>query len=79
MQKSNRTLFFVDGFNVYHAIKHRDKELSLVIPIGGKARELTNFVGSSMQMKEIHLRTSQLPGTVTLQNGVALQRPIQWT
>lgn len=56
-----------------------EKELSLVIPIGGKARELTNFVGSSMQMKEIHLRTSQLPGTVTLQNGVALQRPIQWT
>ena len=56
-----------------------EKELSLVIPIGGKARELTNFVGSSMQMKEIHLRTSQLPGTVTLQNGVALQRPIQWS
>lgn len=56
-----------------------EKEISLVIPIGGKARELTNFVGSSMQMKEIHLRTSQLPGTVTLQNGVALQRPIQWT
>ena len=56
-----------------------EKELSLVIPIGGKARELTNFVGSSKQMKEIHLRTSQLPGTVTLQNGVALQKPIQWT
>lgn len=55
-----------------------EKELSLVIPIRGKARELTQIIGSSIRMKENHLRTSQLPEKVTLKNGVILQRPIQW-
>ena len=54
------------------------KEISLVIPVGGKAHELAKVVGSSVRMKEIHLKTSQLPNTVTRKNGVVLQRPKEW-
>ena len=55
-----------------------EKEISLVIPVGGKAHELAQVIGSSVRMKEVHLRTSQLPNTVTLKNGVVLQRPGEW-
>ena len=55
-----------------------EKEISLVIPVGGKAHELAQVIGSSVRMKEVHLRTSQLPNTVTLKNGVILQRPGEW-
>ena len=55
-----------------------NKEFSLVIPIKRQARELKQIIGSSMSMKEQHLKTSQLPKKVTLTNGVVLQRPIQW-
>ena len=55
-----------------------EKEISLVIPVGGKAYELAQVIGSSVRMKEIHLKTSQLPNTVTQRNGVVLQRPGEW-
>ncbi len=55
-----------------------NKQISLVIPINGQARELKQAIGSSMQMKEHHLKTSQLPEKVTLQNGIVLQRPREW-
>ena len=88
MQSCKRTIFFIDGLNVYHAIKNSrfNKykwldywELSKVIPVGGKAHELAQVIGSSVRMKEVHLRTSQLPNTVTLKNGVVLQRPREWS
>lgn len=54
------------------------KQISLVIPIDRQARELTQTIGSAIQMKEYHLKTSQLPEKVTLQNGVVLQKPREW-
>ena len=55
-----------------------EKEISLVIPVGGKAYELAQVIGSSVRMKEIHLKTSQLPNTVTRKGGAVLQRPKEW-
>ena len=54
------------------------KEISLVIPVGGKARELAGVIGSSVRMKETHLKTSQFPNTVTRKDGSVLQRPKEW-
>ena len=57
-----------------------NKQFSLVIPIGRKARELQQTVGggSSMRMKEIHLKTSQFPDKFRQRNGLVLERPVQW-
>ena len=54
------------------------KELSVVIPIGRRAKELKRVIGSSMKMKESHLRTSQLPAKLTLADGTVLRKPKQW-
>ena len=58
-----------------------NKQFSLVIPIGRKARELQQTVGggSSMRMKEIHLKTSQFPDKFRQRNGLVLDRPVQWS
>ena len=57
-----------------------NKQFSLVIPIGRRARELQRIVGneSSMRMKDIHLETSQFPDKFTQRNGLVLERPIEW-
>ena len=57
-----------------------DKHFSLVIPIGRRAQELQECVGNdaSMRMKELHLRTSQLPDTFRLRDGKEVKKPIQW-
>ena len=54
------------------------KHISLVIPIGRRARELKQIVKSSIRMKELHLKTSQLPEKVVLKNGVVLDKPKEW-
>ena len=54
------------------------KELSVVIPIGRRAKELKQVIGASMKMKESHLRTSQLPENLELRDGTMLRKPLAW-
>lgn len=58
----------------------REKKFSLVIPIGRHAEELRGIVGvnSSRRMKERHLRESQLPDELTIDNTTVLCRPKEW-
>jgi hypothetical protein len=56
------------------------KQIGLVVPIGRRAKELMSVCDFRIKMKEIHLRTSQLPDTIVLDpiKNIVLQRPPSW-
>jgi uncharacterized LabA/DUF88 family protein len=57
-----------------------DKQIGVVVPIGRRAKELVDICDFHMKMKEKHLRTSQFPDTIYLddQRKIFLQKPASW-
>ena len=63
-----------------HAVKESftDKKIGVVIPIGGRAKELIQIADFHRKMKVKHLAMSQFSDSITLSNGKQLFRPKEW-
>lgn len=55
-----------------------NKKIGVVIPIGGKAKELTMIADYHRKMKVKHLAMSQFSDSVTIASGENLFRPREW-
>lgn len=54
------------------------KEISVIIPIRGRAFELKNACDSHVQMKEKHLKMNQFPREIRLPDGSKINCPSTW-
>lgn len=85
-----RVSFFVDGFNIYHALHTnsyyhkykwldlRKKQIGVIIPIGRRAEELKGVTDFHRKLKEKHLRICQFADELDNGKGETVKCPISW-
>ena len=63
-----------------HAVKNSfpDKTIKLVIPPARQAEALKSAVDLAMRMKRKHLRSAQLPSSITLPDSTVITKPERW-
>ncbi|MBM4158537.1 MAG: NYN domain-containing protein [Ignavibacteria bacterium] len=55
-----------------------DKQITVILPLGGRSESLKQSADSYMKMKEKHLQSSQFPETIIMKNGEIITKPKEW-
>ncbi len=55
-----------------------DKKFRLIVPIGQRAVDLINVCDEHKKIDELHLKNSQFPSVIKLDNETFIERPIEW-
>lgn len=89
----DRVKAYVDGFNLYHGVKHKHGRKYLWLDlealvahllkpaqtlVGRHSAELANVTNRVLRISDANIRQSQLPVEVVSESGVSLKRPAYW-
>lgn len=55
-----------------------NKQIGVMIPIGGSSEDLKKHADFHFKMKEHHLASSRFPNSIKLPDGMALECPASW-